>query len=405
LSNAFVTKPASLSVTAVQQTASPNLLNPAAVSPSGAKFVKAGEAFSATVTALTSGGLATPNFGRETLPEAVQLSHTLAQPVGGSSGSLSNGLLAGGSFSNGVATVSTLAWDQVGIISLSARLADGDYLGAGSVSGIASGNIGRFYPDHFDTTVVPGCATGAFTYAGQPMAVTVTAKNAAAASMANFDAASFAKAVTLTEANGIAGSLTAASVTSSAFAAGVASAAPAFTFNARTTAPSTIKLRATDATDTENSVGGVEGTALIRSGRLRMLNAYGSELLALTMPLWLSTQYWNGSTWTLNSADSCTSLAVPTSASGMVFGPGNLVAGSTTASIQGVGSGSASLLAGDGGFKLSRPGTGKTGYVDITVATPSWLTFPWSGSSATAAKGRATFGSYKSPLIYLREIY
>jgi MSHA biogenesis protein MshQ len=404
-SNAFVTKPASFTVSAVQQSASPNLVNPVAAGPSGAKFVKAGEAFSATVTAVTSGGVVTPNFGRETIPESVQLSHTLVQPVGGSSGSLSNGLIAGGSFNGGGANVSTLAWNQVGIISLSASLADGDYLGAGSISGAASANVGRFYPDHFDTTVVQGCATGGFTYSGQPMAVTVTAKNATSSTMANFDAASFAKTVTLNEANGIAGSLTAASVASAAFVAGVASTAPVYTFSTRNTTPSTIKLRATDATDAENSATGLEGTALVRSGRLRMLNAYGSELLALSVPQWLQTQYWNGSSWTLNSADSCTNLVVPTSASGMVFGPGNLVAGSTMASINGVTTGSGTLLAGDAGFKLTRPGSGKNGFVDITVTTPAWLSYPWVSSTPSAAKGRATFGTYKSPLIFMRENY
>jgi MSHA biogenesis protein MshQ len=223
--------------------------------------------------------------------------------------------------------------------------------------------------------------------------------------MANFDTASFAKTVTLNEANGIAGSLTAASVASAAFVAGVASTAPVYTFSTRNTTPSTIKLRATDATDAENSATGLEGTALVRSGRLRMLNAYGSELLALSVPQWLQTQYWNGSSWTLNSADSCTNLVVPTSASGMVFGPGNLVAGSTMASINGVTTGSGTLLAGDAGFKLTRPGSGKNGFVDITVTTPAWLSYPWVSSTPSAAKGRATFGTYKSPLIFMRENY
>jgi MSHA biogenesis protein MshQ len=335
----------------------------------------------------------------------VQISHTLVQPAGGSSGSLANGLIAGGSFSNGAATVSNLAWNQVGIISLSAGQSDNDYLGAGSISGTASGNVGRFYPDHFDTTVVQGCATGGFTYSGQPMTVTVTAKNASGAAMANFDAATFAKAVTLTEANGIAGSLAAASVASTAFSAGVAGATPVFTFGTRTTAPSIIKLRATDATDAENSAAGLEGTANLRSGRLRMINAYGSELLALSVPQWLSAQYWTGGNWMLNTDDSCTHLAVPTSASGMVFGPGNLVAGSTLASIQGATSGNGTLLAGDAGFLLSRPSGGKTGYVDITMATPAWLSYPWSSSAASAAQGRATFGRYKSPLVFMRENY
>jgi MSHA biogenesis protein MshQ len=142
----------------------------------------------------------------------------------------------------------------------------------------------------------------------------------------------------------------------------------------------------------------------IRNGRLRLQNGYGSDRLDL--PLALTAQYWNGSVFTNHVADNCTSLAVPTASAGMVFGTsGNLSAGKTTASINGVSSGTASLLMGDGGFVLSRPGSGNTGYVDVTVSAPVWLQYAWSGSTATNPTARAVFGMFKSPLIYRRENY
>jgi MSHA biogenesis protein MshQ len=63
------------------------------------------------------------------------------------------------------------------------------------------------------------------------------------------------------------------------------------------------------------------------------------------------------------------------------------------------------LLAGDAAFRLTAPGSGNNGYVTITVATPSWLKYPWTSSTATDPSARATFGIYKSPLIYRRENY
>jgi hypothetical protein len=87
-------------------------------------------------------------------------------------------------FSGGTATGGNLTWDEVGIITLTPTLGDGNYLGV-SFTGTASGNIGRFYPHHFGVTgsvtnrsdlTSPG---GSFTYMDEPMKLdlTVTAYN------------------------------------------------------------------------------------------------------------------------------------------------------------------------------------------------------------------------------------
>jgi MSHA biogenesis protein MshQ len=158
----------------------------------------------------------------------------------------------------------------------------------------------------------------------------------------------------------------------------------------------------TNGTCTHQKLAG--SPARMRYGRLRMLNAYGSELLAL--PMSLTAEYWANTGWVTNTLDGCTSVPVPTSASGMVFGAGNLSAGETVASINGTTTGNGTLIAGDAGFRLSAPGSGNTGFVTITVATPDWLDFPWVTAGVNVdASARATFGLFKSPLIYRRENY
>ncbi|NBW49789.1 MAG: hypothetical protein EBR49_06795 [Betaproteobacteria bacterium] len=61
--------------------------------------------------------------------------------------------------------------------------------------------------------------------------------------------------------------------------------------------------------------------------------------------------------------------------------------------------------AGNFNLNLQKPGSGFGGSADITVTVPTWLQFVGSGTVAASPKGRATFGVYKSPLIYLRENY
>ena len=439
--NAFIVKPASFKVSGIKCTsftsgtcaisviASPGN-NPGASTFTGPAFIQAGQAFSATVTAVDSSGNATPNYGQETAPEGVRLTASVLLPIGGSSGTLGNAS-AFGSFSGGVATGATFNWSEVGIINLIPAVADGDYLGAGNVTGTISGNVGRFIPDHFDTLVTQGCSAGGFTYSAQPLTVQITARNGQStpAITVNYGAGTFAKAVTLSEANGVAGgSLSNTGVAPTAFSAGVAATnAPAFSYVSATTAPAVIKLRATD-TDGVSSLmtvaaSSVEGTSVVRSGRLQLQNAYGSERLALQMPL--AVQYWSGG-WQKNTADTCTSVTAGQFAwafpAGTATRPNNLAACESAMTVSGA--------APNYTLNLSAPGATNSGWADVTLnlgataagnacttvngatgysgsattANAPWLQFNWTGSAGNPA-ARATFGVFKSPIIYGRENY
>ena len=448
-SNAFVVKPGGFAISNIMQTAAPNLVNPAAANAGGSKFVKAGENFSVTVTATTtlaSGAVTTPNYGREILPESVKLTSALVAPAGGVPGTLSGTF---GAFTNGVATGATFTWSEVGIISLTASVGDADYLGAGDTTGTTSVNIGRFYPDHFDTVVTP--QGGGFAYSGnptvpgplvpgQPFTVTVTAKSAAASPTANYyyiNPGDFAKAVNLSvPVGGATGQLYVDAV------AGGAGAVPAnkfvntnpgegkvnysdavgkisFVFNSLPyyLAPP-IQIHAEDA-DTVTS-SGANGSINILQGRLRLFNAFGSEKADLNMPL--QAEYWTGSSWALNSADSFTSIPAGSIALSVVPLSGTLSAVIPRP-------GPFTLAGGQGSVVLASPMV--SGSVDLAInlgtsaADQSCLTvhpgttgaaIPWlrsiNGNCATTydrdPSARGTFGVYAPETkrtIHVRELF
>ena len=144
----------------------------------------------------------------------------------------------------------------------------------------------------------------------------------------------------------------------------------------------------------------IEDAANIRSGRLSLRNTYGSELLDLPVPF--EAQYWTGSSYVRNAADSCTQVPVSTASAGLTFG-GNLAAGKITLSINGTTSGNCSFSSGDGRLMLTKHGTGSDGYVDLTINAPAWLEFGWKGAGNADPTNRATFGIYKTSIICLRE--
>ena len=363
-SNAFVSRPANFAVSAVAQTAAPALANPAATSASGARFVKAGEAFAATITALTSGGATTPNFGRESPAEGVLLSPTLLLPAAGNAGTLSNATIAGTSFASGVASVSNLAYSEVGIIQLAARIADADYLGTGQVSGSASANIGRFVPSRF--TLTPGTASGAcsaaFTYLGQDglgSSFNLRAENSSGTVTQNY-AGSFAKLDTTAWASfgfsGV-GLPTGATLGAGATAASGAWVAGQSTVQAwhlvsrpaAPVAPASLVLWAapTDSDAVSATSTAVAAATPLRYGRLRLSNAFGSASAALQLAV--AADYWSGNSWVLNSADSCTTVPA---ASVVRSNPRDAFGAASTASSS---ASAVTLSAGQGLLSLSAP--------------------------------------------------
>ncbi len=235
----------------------------------------------------------------------------------------------------------------------------------------ATAYFGRFIPDHFDTVVTDECDV--FTYSGQTFPLEVQAKDATGTTLQNYEG-SFAKSVMLSDGLATAlGAFSPATVSSGMFAAGVATDTPAYTFSARR-AETVTGVRAVEVvgSDGVSSASGSEGQINVRFGRVWMGNAYGSELLSLSVPAY--AQYWNGSDFITNTDDNeaaaCTSIAVPT---------------------VGVGSSAATLndplVDGNLGLVLSAPGV--AGQADLTLTVPAWL--QTNGANPTA---RVTFGVY-----------
>jgi hypothetical protein len=152
-----------------------------------------------------------------------------------------------------------------------------------------------------------------------------------------------------------------------------------------------------------------------RYGKLMLHNAHGSELLPL--PLQLEAQYWNGTAYVRNLADNCT--VVPLLSVVLKAYKGKLNACETTLSAGAI------MNRGLLGLKLSAPGVAQngvpnTGSVDVEVnlaaATSTDMTcitplevpaisgaLPWFGPVDPVA--RATFGIYKTPIVYMRESF
>jgi hypothetical protein len=130
----------------------------------------------------------------------------------------------------------------------------------------------------------------------------------------------------------------------------------------------------------------------MRYGRLLISNTYGTELLAL--PVNVQAQYWGGSTYVSNPDDSCTSL----NAANFTLEAGGGAAITTTIT------GGGTMASGAGILRLSKPSPAPTGKGSVILKTNPAVT-PWPINGYLPGSGIETFGIYKSPLIYLREIY
>lgn len=465
-SNAFVVRPFDFIVSNVERTADGfDNPTPAADDPNDPLFIAAGSAFSATVTSVNAAGVATPNYGREVVPETARLISALYPGLNLTANPAITNLTAFGAFSGGSATGTTFSWGEVGIINLTAGVGDLDYLGIGNVTGTTATRVGRFRPFDFGVSLntpefASFCGSGgsAFTYVGQNFnyttvpVITVTARNAQGGTTVNYGAAggwfkitnatltgkSYAAMtgaldtglVPLTDpvigpTAGIGNGAGSATLT---FSAGsglrFARVAPVAPFDAE------IRLQVNIA-DLDGVAylanpavfGGITaGTGIafsqskqFRFGRLQVFNALGSTQLPLPVPMRL--EYWNGTGFAINVLDNnCT--AIP--AGNITLGnyQGNLGAGETSFPPAGV-----SFANGQATPTLTAPGVANAGSVDVTVSLAAPLTHlrgRWNDSADGDSDpttfyddnpvARAAFGLYgtdKAPntFIYSRENY
>jgi MSHA biogenesis protein MshQ len=153
----------------------------------------------------------------------------------------------------------------------------------------------------------------------------------------------------------------------------------------------------------------------MRSGRLRLSNAFGSERAALQMPV--QAQYWSGNSWVINNADNCTALAANAFALS-----GGIAANTSAAAV--------ALAGGNGTLTLAAPTGAVTGSVDVaanlgtagndqsclgahggTAANLPWLRSQNGNCAATFDRdpsARATFGIYSPETrrsIHVRELF
>jgi len=413
------------------------------------KFVTAGTAFAMSVKALMYGGAPAPNFGRETTPTTVQITalaaidqngDRLTDMVGVNDPNLPLAFSGSfGAFSGGIASGSSFSYGDVGVLELSPSVTPSSYLDSGNLI-LESLNVGRFVPDHFNTTIATppmACDPAGMTcpanvgmvYSGQPIAnLTVTAMNLQDQPTLNYRGA-LARAVALSAwsaagstavanppANPSGAVLSANGIASGAFPVapaaptGIATASPVYTLPRPFVAtapyannwvtPTLVYLRATETGSPNDGVtslrtGAVEAGISVVSGRLFVPNAYGSS--SLPVPLNLGAQYYgqssvNGSTvlaWRNNASDSVT-IVTPASnfqyASCLVACPAPPANAAPTVRMIN-GAATATLKAGSS--------AGKSG-ATVTVNSWSWL---------PTTQGRVTFGLYRSPVIFLREVY
>ena len=425
-----------------------NLSNTAA---SGGAVHKAGQNFRIDATAVNAASVVTSGY---TGAPGASLTACLLPTSLCTLGTLSTGSW---SIAAGVLVTSTATYTEAGAFTMKlqdttfASVDNADSSTAERYIESAPFNVGRFVPDHFtlstantpmlktfnDTT----CATRSFTYIGQPFGYVtapqalITAQNSVGGTTSNYNGALWrptAAYVYTPAAAALDSSMTTApALLSNSNGTGTSTVAgtdvlayvrslttPQALFNANVT----LSMSVADSSETSVTGNGTVSTTTpalfngggtgiafdsgseFRYGRLKLDNAHGSELLDLPVPL--GTQYWNGTTFVANAADNCTSIA----AANITLGnyQKNLTAGATTVVISG------RFNAGKSNLKLTKPGAGKNGSVDLTVdlsaagVNKTFLQGKWSGTNYDQnPTGRASFGIYKNgdEFIYMREIY
>jgi MSHA biogenesis protein MshQ len=318
--------------------------DPVVVSPASYQFtaypaiVIAGDTFSVSVQALNASGNVTQNFGRETA-DGASLAETLSfgasTPCVNSVAVPQEALVTVDktTLAAGVVTA-TVRYPEAGKFNIAARQKNPYYL-AGTVSNTAWATPGaqtncgmtRAYPAYFEVRTGVN-RDQAWYYSGQPIDITVTAKNALGTTTQRYDDAyktSFAVQVSILDPavspatpvgvqNAAAGTGT---IAATAFKQGVAtivtaaskppasnpnqavvptSPAVTYTFKTIPTVPTTLTLRAVETGTTVNTVSSANGAKYnppiaaearpeIRSGRIVVGSVAGGAKMTLKLPV------------------------------------------------------------------------------------------------------------------------
>jgi len=431
----------------------------------GAGFAPAGALLDIEIGALLSDKQSfAPNFGNELPQPRVSLKRSKIANVE----ILDEGeLIESNKFTWANGSVATRAgWSEVGAINLTTDLSDPDASGNAAydklyfgVSVLGSTNaVGRFYPAYFKTE-----ATGAFdcpksrpasatctrdslgaAYSGQAFEVKVAAYNAVNARVKNFGG-SWYSGVTLSAVgatvNTTPGAALATNLTvpASATSLTIASATELKDANGITTGyeiasrpsyklgnpyddkdpratnvgdPRAVYLRATGSepsltgsaqiSSVRSGVGLTEAGVLILNGRLKLPNELGSD--NLPTPLTVRAEYWAGATYGwLSNPGFADAVGGPVTAITDLVCSANFLDKSETCGgvITTLGAKNVVMANGVGLLRLRAPGkrpggASRSGWVTLRYGGWSWL---------PSTKGRISFGSARSPVIYVREMY
>lgn len=461
-SDQFVSVPAGLCVKPVDANAS----CPSANMNCNA-YRKAGQSFGMTVQAMAwekdddkdfcSGNLPTPNFSDAQMKLA---SKVVAPSIasGGHDGALGVASYSHSAQANNLNTLTNQTISEVGVFQIAAQ-ASPNYLGTASSLNIPIGysaNIGRFVPDRFlvsNVSVIPAC--GGFSYMDQlfPMSMELSALNIAGDITKNyFPPFSLATAKLVGENNNngvdLQSRLSDLRIKADSWNQGVATVDASYQANFSRVTPNVatnlyqdgpfelldigVQLMDNDprpnglysyvaspdmdaaSTGTCTNCNAKKiSTQTLRHGRVVMDNTYGPETEILRMPT--RAEYWNGSSWALNTADNCTTAVyalgsqVDHSALGYNFDP-DLVAGQSVVRS----GGTATFQAGQ--FELlwqavTTSGLPYRGQVTAPLDVPTWLEWYWnwngvSPTGVTEPRASAYFGRYRGhdKIIYWREV-
>lgn len=417
----FVSAPRGLCITAEQYCSTPNAECPI--------YKKAGQSFTTTISARAwqndtdsnfCDNATTPSFSRSSIP----LSHSLVQPTGGVTGTLTPSSYNHLAQTNAQTPVN-MSISEVGIFNLQAG-GNLTYLGMPITLGSSMINpLGRLVPDRFElvsgSSISGSCSS--FHYLSQPanLSMTVRALNVAGGVTANYRG-SFAKATSslVAENNNNGVDLT-ARIQQLAGGMGWVNG-----ISTRTAAPfSLLRAPAVDGPfeqvlfglqlqdndgntsvlaglDQRANTSGVCGGALPclsktlgvakpwRYGRLQIVNALGSE--QSNLPVQLKAEYWNGQQFVPHTADNCS----PVEPSRLQLTPGSqpvlTVSGAAPNTMLTNGSSKAFDLL------LSAPGVESRYPLLYQLNDYPWLQYDWDPNNTQLLEnptGEAVFGGFR----------